>query len=254
MPSSAPSRGYLICSEFRSGSTLLCRWLASTGRLGRPDEPFRDNALAARLDRDPALLDRLLDEATTDNGVYGIKLFSRQFDATMKARWVERLPGLAFIHLERRDLLGQAISLMRALQTGQYESSQARLAAPRYDRDEIERQIGLIAQGQARWKSYFARNGIAPLWLVYEDMVSDPEGTVRRVAAHVGVAEPVALDPAGIDVGVQRDEISEAWRERFIRESADLGRLEHPRGRARIWLRRAARDVWYLAHLLSGRR
>ena len=248
MSEAEPERGYLICSEHRSGSTLLCELLASTSRLGNPDEFLRHTEFAARFEREPALRDEVLRQATSANGVFGLKLFSQQFDVTSKARWIERLPNLRFIHLERQDLLGQAISLVKALQTDQYFASQAASSAPRYDRKAIARHMARIAEGQARWRCYFARNGIIPLWLSYERIVADPTAAVTAVAAHVGVDEQVIPDPSRLNVAVQRDELSEEWRTRFIAETGDMAYLDHRFGRPRIWLRRFARDVRNLSH------
>jgi LPS sulfotransferase NodH len=238
-----PQRGYLICSEHRSGSTLLCELLASTGKLGIPDEFLRHPGFAARFEREPALQDALVRRATSANGVFGLKLFSQQFDVSSKARWIERLPGLRFICLERYDLLGQAISLVRALQTDQYFASQPDKGEPRYDRAAIARHMARIAEGQARWRCYFARNGIEPLWLSYEQLVSDPSAAVAAVAAHVGIEDALAPDLARVEVAVQRDGLSEEWRARVVSEMRDLGYLDHRLGKARIWLRRFARDV-----------
>lgn len=236
-------RGYVICSEHRSGSTLLCRMLSLTGRLGYPDEIFRSPAFCAQVERDPAILNGLIEKASTDNGIYGLKLFSQQFDITSKARWTQRLPNLHYIHLERDDLLGQAISLVRALQTDQYFASQTPRAEPRYDARAIARHLARIAEGQTRWRLFFARNGITPLRLRYEQLVADPQATVDRIAALVGVASPRHLDLATTGTAVQRDAISESWRERFVAESRDLSYLDNRFGRPRVWLRRLARDV-----------
>lgn len=248
MVQASPERGYLVCSEHRSGSTLLCELLASTGKLGNPDEFLRHTDFAARFERDPAVQDEVFKQATSENGVYGLKLFSQQFDVTCKAQWIERLPNLRFIHLVRMDLLGQAISLVKALQTDQYFASQSIRAAPRYDRKAIARQMARIAEGQARWRGYFARNGLQPLSLTYEQLVADPIAAVRAVAAHIGVEEELTPDLARVNVAVQRDDLSEEWRSRFIHDAGDLNYLDHPYGKPRVWLRRFARDVAYLMH------
>ncbi|MGQ0559749.1 MAG: Stf0 family sulfotransferase [Sphingosinicella sp.] len=241
-----PRRGYAICSEHRSGSTLLCRLLTSTGKLGHPEEYFRDSRLCVRIERNPALLDEIVGEASTANGIYGLKVFTQQFDVTARARWTDRLPGLHFVHLDRRDLLGQAISLVRALQTGQYFPHEPRRGEPRYDRKEIARQLARSAAGQMRWRRYFARNGIEPLWLIHEEVVARPQMAADAVAAHVGLLEPVPIDRAQADCGRMRDEQSDEWRARFIGEMQDRSFLDHRLGRPRIWLRRLARDLWYL--------
>jgi LPS sulfotransferase NodH len=248
-----PTRGYVICSEHRSGSTFLCQLLKSTGKLGNPREFFSDHELCKQVEANPRLLARMIEEASSANGIYGLKIFTQQFDVTAGSRWPELLPNLSFIHLERRDLLGQAISLAKALQTEQYEADQSPRVEPSYDRRTIGRHLGRIAEGQERWRRYFARNGIQPLWLVYEEVVSDPEGAVAAVAAHLALDGDVAIKPELVTATVQRDASSEQWRSRYVAESANLGYLDHPLGRSRVWLRRRARDAWYFVQRLRRR-
>jgi LPS sulfotransferase NodH len=248
-----PQRGYVICSEPRSGSTLLCEWLGSTGVFGRPREYFRTVGDSVAIEKNPGGLADVLEQAATPNGVYGMKLFSYHVDTTSKARWLGRLPGARFIHLERRDLLGQAISLVRAWQTQQYYSHQNAHGSLRYDRRAIQRHLMQLALANARWRTYFARNGLDVLWLVYEDIVRDPDATMRAIAAHVGIDEPAAIRPELIRVAVQRDAVSDEWRTRFLAETSDLDRLDHPLGRTRIGVRRLARDAGYWARRWTGR-
>src|SRR5262245_10046452 len=118
-------RGYAICTAPRAGSNWLCQLLASTGVLGRPLEYF--NASARRQLDDPTYPDdprgqvaRILTMGRTPNGVYGVKLFASQFRAVAgSVRLSRELPGLRFVYLRRRDVLGQAISWVRGLQTNQ---------------------------------------------------------------------------------------------------------------------------------------
>ncbi len=104
-----PSRSYLVCATPRSGSTLLCEALKSTGVAGRPEEYFEALRQSGRPRRpqeyfsgvdDPSIADHLgeyarsderkhplwsredyepyfdwaVGEATTENGVFGAKL------------------------------------------------------------------------------------------------------------------------------------------------------------------------------------
>jgi LPS sulfotransferase NodH len=165
------TRGYAICTEPRSGSNFLCQVLTSTGVLGRPLEYF--NTAGRRAFDDPAYpddpeaqLDRVLTQGVTPNGVYGLKLFSGQSDTLAPRDWAGRLPGLRFIHLERRDVLGQAISWALAQQTQRYRAyAPGEGRAPVYDRRAIQERLNDIVAGQARWRLYFARNGIEALAL-----------------------------------------------------------------------------------------
>src|SRR5208283_74902 len=188
-------RGYVICTEPRSGSVLLCRMLTSTGVLGRPAEYF--NAAAFRnfggipdypLDPEGQLA-AIPQIGTTSNGVYGLKIFSHQFDLVKSTRWAVRLPSLSFVYLERRDLLGQAISHARALQTEQWASHFKATAQPVYDRASINNQLIYLARGYTRWRYYFARNAIPVLNLTYEEITQSPQETVEAVGRWVGLSE-----------------------------------------------------------------
>src|SRR3954471_6967630 len=247
-------KGYVICGDHRSGSTYLCQLLTSTGVLGRPGEFFSDPLLAREVERDPAALGRLLDKASTPNGIYGLKVFTQQFDVTMKSGWPRRLPGLRFVHLQRRDLLGQAISFVRSIQTDQFRSTEAVRREPAYDEVAIAGHLARLADNEARWRRYFARNGLEPLWLTYEELASDPVAAAGAVAAHVGCDEPAAPDLGQVTVSVQRDESSDEWRRRFVAESGDLNYLDNRQGQFRVWLRRLARDVRYLRQAPPGHR
>jgi LPS sulfotransferase NodH len=233
-------RGYAICAEPRSGSSLLCAALRSTGVLGQPRE-YLGMARFALLEKEPELLDRLLQEASTPNRVYGLKVMASHFDIAAGSNWASRLPELQFIHIERRDLLGQAISWLRAEQTGQFHSRDPGSGTAHYDGRRIAGMVRRLGVSQLRWRLYFARNGISPLLLTYEEFADDLGGAARRVAAHVGLAEEPVVAFEGLRLGRQRDALSEEWRERFIREFRDLDRFEHPAGRWRVWLRRRGR-------------
>lgn len=237
-------RGYVICAEHRSGSTLLCQLLASTGTLGRPDEVFRDTEFNKRVEQDPALIGGIVRSVSTDNGVYGIKVFSNQFDVTMRAGWVEALDDPVFVYLERRDLLAQAISFVKAIQTRRYVASETATGSLRYDAKAIAATLARIADAGARWRRYFARNGITPIWLVYEELIEDPGRAVAAIAAALGVPAP-ALDLDRVSLTVQRDEVTDTWRDRFVKERGDPRYLDASLGPLRTLARRAARDLWY---------
>jgi LPS sulfotransferase NodH len=217
--------GYVICTDERSGSNLLCHHLESTNVLGRPGEAFKYAAAVARLRRAGAsgLFDHLK-PATTPNGVYGFKLFSGHFDFISGTDWLERLPGLRFVYLERLDLLGQAISLVKATQTGSYRASVTPIAEPFYDRAAIAFALRRLTLAHARWKIFFATNDLCPLRLSYEEVCDDPMAAVRAIAEGLG------LDVAGVAssapaMRVQRDAVSDAWRERYVEEAGSLRSL-----------------------------
>ena len=223
----APTRGYAICTEPRSGSNLLCRILESTGQLGRGREYFAAPTVRARghvdyPDDPEAQLSAFLPLSTTPNGVYAIKLFSRHFDQVRHTRWAARLPGLHFVHLEQHDLLGQAISYVRAHQTNAWTSEHKRGEAT-YDAAAIDERLVLLVRAKARWRYWFESNGLTVLRVYYEDVVTFPQAVTEQVGRLLGLEETPIVDPALVNVRIQRDDLTELWRERFVAEHRDLG-------------------------------
>ena len=161
--------------------------------------------------------------ATTPNGVYGLKLHAIEFDRVKGTRWAERLPSLSLIYLERRDVLGQAISFVRARQTEQWTSLRASKQEPTYDGPRINQTLLYLLQQQARWRYYFARNGGPRLHLIYELVAQSPQETVEAVGRMLGLTETPSIDPSQLRLSVQRDPLSDEWRQRFVAEFRDLG-------------------------------
>jgi LPS sulfotransferase NodH len=223
--------GYAICTTPRSGSNWLGQLLHSTGVLGRPLEYF--NGFSRRLLDDPTYPDdpreqltRILTMGKTPNGVYGLKMFAFQFRSVESHIRLSRdLPNLHFVFLRRRDILGQAISWTRASQTNQYRSTQPSAGSPTYDRDAIAERLRLIIDENALWHSYFARNGLAPVEITYEDMLDAPQIACHQIARLFGLEDRATIRTEGIDLAIQRDGLNDEWRRRFVSETADLDRL-----------------------------
>jgi len=220
-------RGYAICTVPRSGSNWVCRLLASTGVLGKPLEYFFGHGL--RLFTDPAYPDdpteqltRVLTAGATANGVYGVKVFPWQLDlVSPHVRWTDALPNLRFVHLARRDLLGQAMSVHRAEQTQQWRSTLPAQGEAAYDGDAILSHLRRLVREQGRWASYFARTGIEPVRLIYEELVDRPQAAVDAVAELMHVEAPTVGDADRLGMAIQRDSVTEEWRARFRAEHGD---------------------------------
>lgn len=237
LPVGSDLRGYALCGEPRCGSTYLARLLSSTGVLGHPREYFGGRDEVRSANRDPeAHLAGWVRRTATPNGIYALKVFAEQFDLVERSEWAMRLPGLKFVHIQRRDILGQAISLVRAQQTFAFESLHPEQREPWYDRDRIASALNRIAHNQARWACWFSRNGLDPLPLSYEEIAERPREAVERVGGHLGLSAPFEL--GSVALGVQRDRLSESWKERFVFESRNLAYLDDDLGRIRPTLKR----------------
>ena len=235
---------YLVAATERSGSTLLCELLAGTGVAGRPEEYFECLSASGRVrqpreyfppDPDPEILELLAplqepvpavpweqrlagarERGTTPNGVFGAKMMWAYLgDFLAHGEPEAQLGPLAWVHVERRDTLAQAISLWRAIQTAQWRAE---------DRDaEVEPvfHAGAIAHLKERleahaaaWRAWFAERGIAPLEIVYEAFAADPEPTICAVLDHVGVPSDGVTVPEA-PMRRQADARSQEWVDRF---------------------------------------
>jgi len=217
----------MICAVSRSGSTYLCELLASTLALGNPNEYF--NTAGRRRRMGPsypadgfAQIDIIRTIGATSNGIYAVKVIGPQLARIASSIDPFRdLPNLSFVRIHRRDILGQAISLARARQTGRFITSDQQRGAPAYSHGQIRHAIQSIRQQEAIWDETMARLAAQPLVVAYEEILSDAQHVVDRIATHMGVAMPVPIDRTLITLSVQRDEQSVEWRERFLAEAGD---------------------------------
>jgi trehalose 2-sulfotransferase len=225
-------RGYAICTSGRSGSNLFCQYLSSTGVLGHPLEYF--NGAGRRMlgfrdypDEPGQQLECVLTIGATGNGIYGLKLFPEQLDRVARSvRWTQRLPRLHFVLLDRRDLLAQAISWLRAEQTDRWRAGMASRGAEVYDAARIRDLLRRAARDNARWRVFFACNDIAPVIVAYEDLVAEPQACVDRVARLFGLEGRAPIDASKIDLVIQRDALSAEWRARFLAERRNPDELD----------------------------
>jgi LPS sulfotransferase NodH len=219
-------KGYAICTVGRSGSNWLCQFLASTDVLGYPLEYFNTTARRQLTQPDypddPAeQIQKILTLGTTSNGIYALKVFPVQIDAVASnIRWTEMLPNLSFVHWSRRDILGQALSHCRAIQTSQFRSRDVQLAEPSYNAQHILNSLAWLVKQQARWELFFARTGIRPLRLTYEDAVNDPQLVCEAISRLLQLEIKPKPDFRKVDMLVQRDDLSAEWRTRF---QSDMG-------------------------------
>jgi len=191
--------------------------------LGRPLEYFNPSGRRALespdYPDDPALqVEQVLTTGRTANGVYGLKMFPNQLERTLPAAAIfDVLPNLHFVRLIRLDVLGQAISWARALMTGQYRGTQTANGPAIYDGPLISRCLSEIVCANADWDIYFARRGISPLRLYYEDVEIDGGAAVKAIAKLMNVDDAQPL-PSRVSVTTQRDDLSATWRRAFVAE------------------------------------
>ena len=248
-PTPPQPRAYIICTAPRSGSTLLCG-LLSAAHAGNPGSYFHKPSRAEwrsyhRLS-DTAPLGDIFAAAVTKGskgGLFGFRLQRHSFAFftdqlaqlhpeydTDKARLEAAFGAIAFIHLTRTDKATQAISCVKAKQSGLWHvapdgSEIERLAPPqklRYDGTAIRQEYDEFLRFDADWRSWFEAQGIHPYRLTYETLSASPKAALADLLAHLG-KDPSSA--AQIEIPTKRlsDDTNADWAERF---RADL--QEHP--------------------------
>lgn len=236
---------YVICSTPRTGSTLLCALLESTGVAGHPQSYFRkpdEEMWAAQwgIPRAPHggfefadYLRAAIEAGRTENGVFGVRIMWGSMDEVVE-NLQRSAPGVAlpalthltrafghtrFIHLERGDILAQAVSWWRAEQTEVWhlvDGSEAMPPAsePKYDFDRIHGFVEEIGRHHAAWRAWFRRAGVEPHRVTYEDLDTDPVGVTRGVLDHLRLELPCTNQIAASNLRLA-DEINVEWMERY---------------------------------------
>jgi LPS sulfotransferase NodH len=228
----ATPASYILCGTPRTGSTLLCSLLSSTGVLGHPESYFRepDEVRWAGQFRLPTAGGRTLDHrafvtkareaGSTPNGVFGARIMWGSLDRLVTgignaggssdlAVLEEGLGPLVFVHLRRDGLLEQAVSWSRAEQTGFWQQGDEASCPPQFDVGRLKGLLSEIRAHNAAWQSWFQAQAIEPLVLTYEEIVTDPRAAVFGIAGHLSVKLPRSWRPRS-EHRKQADDINSA--------------------------------------------
>lgn len=243
---------YVICTSPRSGSTLLCNLLTQSGVAGQPNSHFHRPSIDAWLEsfnltRDAEKPEReilaeifqhAIERGTGGTGLFGLRMQRHSFDFFSEKLAVLH-PGLPndidrfqaafgrtlFIYLKRDDKVEQAISHVKAEQTGLWHVApdgteierNAPPSEPVYDAEAIQARLDEATDLDRRWENWFAAEGIEPLRISYQQLSGNPQAALRRVLERLGLDGEVAT---GVEPGVAKlaDEISDQWAARFQSE------------------------------------
>jgi LPS sulfotransferase NodH len=223
-----PDICYLICATPHSGSQLFAQLLADTTLAGNPGEFFNPwhmghaaSEFPKRLIYERACVEELMAKHTTPNGVFGVKAHFTQVTNFVGLGRLESLfpTPLRYISLTRKDNVRQAISLARAVQTGQFSSDQPIAREPVYNNYQIQCCLREVLIQEKGWETYFAERGIEPFRVVYEELVEDRSGSVLNALKYLGVSVPDDFQVPGPRMQKQADHMTEEWVARFTADN-----------------------------------
>ncbi len=205
--------GYFICATPRTGSTLLCGLLASSGVAGRPESYFRaqdEQTWATRFGLGGSysygnFVRAARAHSTTKNGVFGARLMrgtlgelvDRVRPTTSARSDLDVLQAafgeLRFVHLWREDVLAQAVSWALAEKSNVWQAPGERrdvVHEPQpFDRAMVSKLLTTIDTHNRAWRNWFASVDTQPYDVRYEDLDRDPLRTGAHVLQTLGLAE-----------------------------------------------------------------
>ena len=238
-----PQLSYTIWFSQRTGSTLLCKALESTGIAGTPREYF--NCKPDLLDdfhqtNHADLQEYLWNLGTITNGVFGINHsfyephFSQLIETLRKFPicppeetkrtqiWEHIFPNHRHIFMTRRNKIRLAVSWWRAIQSGEWHLSTGERRKPidlsnAYSYDAIHHLYNECSMREAGIQEFFTEGNIVPLNIFYEDFIQEYEQTVRTILDYLELdSRSAAIAPPALSKTA--DAISEEWAQRFREE------------------------------------
>ncbi len=246
---SAP-QAYFLCATPRSGSTLLCEMLAMCRVAGWPNSFFREPSIAHWAERwhldvsdgfesaafNRAYVEALKRQGENGTGLFGLRImWSSVGDATRRLALVQGGPedfvtqvnaafgAPLYIHLSRQDKVAQAVSLLKAQQSGLWHlHADGRIfegtdqpAEAQFDRTRLRALVGELEADDQSWRDFFVANGITPLSLTYEGVTANPQAALGQILTALGrdpaIAQTIATPTRKIG-----DASNEDWAARFL--------------------------------------
>lgn len=205
----------MLLTTPRSGSHLLMSSLAAQGTVllaeyttpyvgqlradGRVSDSVRTSLLADIANADASRAKSRIGELGDGQfACRGTKLFPLEVELIC-LQWgsLERFfdaPDARLIRLRRRDLVAQAVSQFLARKTGEwfaYGESQQPLEPLEYDGEALRQCLEELRAGEALLDRYLGEAGDRLVVVDYEQLLEQPQQTLRMLAAHCGHA----LDP-----------------------------------------------------------
>ena len=218
-------KGYLVLTMGRSGSNWLGSIANQTGNFGDLQEWLGFEHLENPPQNYTAeqIYARIMQNASTDNGHFAIKIFPRHlqqvrdqfgFDFIRKCHTEN---DVKYLLLRREDRLAQAVSFIRANQTGKWlstsEIDEARAKRrQRYDFNSLCIAYFHLGRGYDFWRSYLSVNQLPFEEYAYESLLGNPAPWFKTIATHLNEPAPKSYQST---LDIQRDALTAEWIERF---------------------------------------
>lgn len=194
-----------------------------------------DADMVSKVDFDVAYLAAAVRAGKAGTEIFGLRL--QQQYLTLLSEMLDRIyPGLPsdthrfepafgeilYLHLTRADKVAQAVSLVKAEQSGLWHlntdgTEHERLATPQepaYDFKSIHRKVIALARADDAWGDWFDCHQVRPLRISYEAFADHPAETLIDVCRRLG-AEPPEAGTITPTLAKLSDAVSLEWIRRY---------------------------------------
>jgi trehalose 2-sulfotransferase len=213
---------YMIASTPRAGGTYLSKILWETGVLGRPAEYFNFHRtvfrLAARFGTETPkdYLTAVVRARTTANGVFAFKAHYDQLQFLLLTDLIKQFRQFKVIRMTRNDLIAEAVSFSRAIQTDGWTSSHPQSgSAPAYNVEHLNWCMDHLLKQKRGWGQFFDTHALDYLTIDYNDLVVNPSGVANRVIQALGYPTAPKQESKHPEMTRQADTLNDEWIARY---------------------------------------
>lgn len=208
----------------RSGSNLLGDYLVNSGNFSGFEEVLNWDfairaAQASNIQSFNNLLKGYYAHKTKEGQTFGVKASIGQLAMLVKWGYLDAFDEVRVIHIERDDIVSQAVSFSIASQTGSWISGMTPKAEPVFRYDEILGFLERIVQENAQGRIGVKALDLPVMRASYEDLVANPAAVVQRVHDWFGFP----FDASTVQTSMTKqasgtnEEFATLFREKFLK-------------------------------------
>ena len=214
-----------ICFSNRCGSNYLAELLEATGELPPATEGFNHPTVtsAAKQHQLTSFADYCKHFAThaAKKRRFACKVSAAQLFTLAQLGYLGTIfPRPHFIHIQRYDVIAQAISFLLAKSTrafASYHAPQVAESDVAFDGDKLTIMIGNFDRSNATLRDFLLMNRLEHLPVLYEHLAAHPHVVLKHIFDWIGLDEPV-LRRTRLRHERQVSSVKDEWYARYVAE------------------------------------
>lgn len=185
----------VLAMTARTGSTQLCSILESIKAFGNPDEIFNPRGVVQNNMKKLSVnsfVDYIHKLTNTDAPFFSFKTSWNDFEPVSNV-YQKIFPQAKFFFLDRFDIVAQAFSLYKAVETGLWHKKVGQLndvpalSVEQVDVERVQNLMKKLLTEKFKWESFFFANRLVVLHFYYEIINKDWSAAVGIIAREFGL-------------------------------------------------------------------